>query len=443
LTTAGETTPDLPRRVADLLGIGEATYRNGRHWVGIASDSVYKITPHGSPGQRKIRLEAEILAKLQHPNIARGELKAVENWDVLRIDKIEGETLTGVRSRLTKVEKLSLLDSLEETIRYVNSQGILHADVSSENVLWDGERAYLIDFEEAKQIVPGGGLEDSPDIIGGPPCCWGDIGYGYETYLCLNSLRAWLLMDEFLDLNQRIREVGEWTPASPGNTCMPETTPDDGSTYQRIRFGNELTPGQRDPVLRVRYLSASKRIRLGGQSVLDVGCNFGVLSSLLESLGARRYVGLDVNPNYIEIATELANLDGRKRSAFLAGDICDGSTAASLRELAPDGFDVVICQSVYHHIEDKERFWSIISDLHPRWVVLEGPVDLPSCLLKGTWEDEKQFLQTLGYGVTFESSDNDYPGRVLALFDRVRAHPAGSVSHGSELAQPEGPGSDE
>ena len=122
----------------------------------------------------------------------------------------------------------------------------------------------------------------------------------------------------------------------------------------------------------------------------------------------------DENRWYVVIARKLAALDGRRRSLFVTGDICDEHTAATLRDGSPSGYDAVICQSVYHHIEDKDLFWRQLASFCPTWVVLEGPVDRPSCLLTGTWGDEKAFLRREGYEVTFESSDNDYPDRVLA-----------------------------
>lgn len=419
MNTLGLQLPESLQTILDVLKIKDASYRNYRHWVGRSENAFYKLASKDSLGQMQIRLEGEILQKLKHPGVVSGRLIDDGNWEILKVDAIQGVTLTTILDRLSTDEKMRILAGLEDIIEYINGNGILHTDIGPDNVLWDGKQSYLIDFEESKLIRSPISIANSPDIIGGPPCCWGDIGFGYNTYSCLDALRAWLLKEEFLDLKHRVSQIGAWTPYSLGNTCQPWTTRDDGSPYQTITFGNGEVSGQRDPELRFRYLSTSKRISFAGKKVLDIGCNFGRLGAFLEKFDITLYVGLDIAREYINVASEMAKLEGRRNSTFVVGDICNNETMDILRTSSPSGYDVVICQSVYHHFVDKDKFWKQFSTLGSRWLIFEGPTDDPTCMLTGSWEGEKGFIRGKGYKTVFESYENDFSGRVLALFERT------------------------
>ena len=342
----------------------------------------------------------------------------MSGWDILKLDPIDGQPLTALRDQLSTDERHRIVSTLHGALAYVNGTGILHTDVSSANVLWDGSQPYLIDFEEAKELRSAIRSEDSPDIVGGPPCCWGDVGYGYKTYLCLQSLREWLLQREFSDLKQDLARRGAWNPASVGNTWEPWSTRDDGSIYQSVAFGGDALPGQRAPELRLLYLVTRKKISFSGKVVLDIGCNLGRLGALFEKLGVGHYVGVDVNEDFIDLAAALARLEGRTRSAFVAGDVCSSATFEELKRRSPAGYDVVICQSVYHHFVDKRTFWDKFATLGCRWLVFEGPVHDPKCLMTESWATEKAFLRGLGYTAVHEGTDNDFGWRVVALFEQ-------------------------
>jgi len=380
-------------------------------------DGYYKLAPFGSPGEKSLRTEGELLASLDHPHIVKGANRSESGWEILKVNTIEGQPLTKVRDTLSTQTKMQILEEVESALRYINNKGILHADVCSENILWTGKESCLIDFEEAVLAAPLKAT-DSPDFIGGPPCCWGDNGYGYNTYLCFASLREWLLMPEFLSLKGEISAKGEWNPHSPGNTCEPWSTPDNGSVYQTIAFGNVSVKGQRDPDLRFRYLGTSKQVCFENTRVLDIGCNFGRLGAFLNQFGILQYVGLDLSAGYIDVAGRIAELEGRKNSQFLVGDICDVEIKDRLAELAPRGYDVVICQSVYHHIDNKKRFWEHVARLNTRSVIFENPINDGRYLLTNSWSEEKEYLRSIGYAMKWESYDNDYSSRVLAVFER-------------------------
>ena len=414
----GSSLPKVPEALVESLGLRGIAHRY-RHWVAEGKGGFYKLAPKPHVGEGHIRAEGELLKKLAHPNIVTGSLHLQQGWDILRIDTIPGEPLTKISDRLSTEQKMQVLEEVADAVQYVNREGILHADVSSDNIMWTGTQSYLIDFEEAIRVTGPISKTDSPDFIGGPPCCWGDNVYGYKTYLCFDSLRKWLLTPEFIDVERDLTRSGVWSPNSIGNTCDPWSTVDDGSVYQTVTFGNRTVKGQRDPDLRLRHLGTSKQISFDNKRILDIGCNFGRLGAFLDQFGITQYVGLDLNRDYADVATRVAELEGRRNVQFLAGDICSSETIDRLKCLSPGGYDIVICQSVYHHFVDKKLFWEQFSKLKSRWFILENPVDDQKYLLTNSWHEEKEYIRTLGYEAVWESYDNDFAWRILALFERI------------------------
>jgi len=78
-----------------------------------------------------------------------------------------------------------------------------------------------------------------------------------------------------------------------------------------------------------------------GQSVLDVGCG---TSTILKHLPSVHYVGIDHNPDYIEVSKETYG----SRGEFIVGDVNDDQ-ARGRRE-----FDRILLLGVLHHLSDDE-----------------------------------------------------------------------------------------
>ncbi len=86
--------------------------------------------------------------------------------------------------------------------------------------------------------------------------------------------------------------------------------------------------------------------------VLDLGCGLGGPARRLAKTFACRVTGLDLTPEYVEVANLLAERTGLKgRVAFLQGDACETAFEDA-------SFDVVWSQHAAMNIADKEKLYA-------------------------------------------------------------------------------------
>ena len=168
-----------PYTVDRLLGHGGM----GRVYLAHRSDQAYeqqvviKVVQAG-PGERLVRLferERQILANLNHPNIARlldgGTLEDgppylvmeyVKGTDIVRYCEASGASLH---------QRLRLFLEVCAAVQYAHAQLVIHRDIKPANVLVDASgRARLLDFGIATLLT---GSDDAPsrlagEIVGNP-----------------------------------------------------------------------------------------------------------------------------------------------------------------------------------------------------------------------------------------------------------------------------------
>lgn len=101
--------------------------------------------------------EARALAKLKHPNIV-GVHQVFEdnNTSYMALDFVQGRDLLDIieqePGRLTPMEVKRMLMRLLSAVAYIHDRGILHRDISPDNILVDaGNNPVLIDFGAARE----------------------------------------------------------------------------------------------------------------------------------------------------------------------------------------------------------------------------------------------------------------------------------------------------
>jgi serine/threonine-protein kinase len=120
----------------------------------------------------RFQREAQVVAKLEHPNIVPVfdmATKGTEPYIVMKF--IEGQTLKHRlrRNPLTLGETLDVIPAVAAALTYAHEQGYLHRDVKPSNVLLDNDNTpYLADFGLAR-IVSTGESTMSQDVLIGTP----------------------------------------------------------------------------------------------------------------------------------------------------------------------------------------------------------------------------------------------------------------------------------
>ncbi len=101
-------------------------------------------------------LEAQLLAKLNHPYIAKVFDGGRRNELIfIAMEKVEGDTLAEVhqQGRLSARQTLALFIKISEAIEHAHCHGILHADIKPENIVIDEhDDPKVLDFNITQRI---------------------------------------------------------------------------------------------------------------------------------------------------------------------------------------------------------------------------------------------------------------------------------------------------
>ena len=115
--------------------------------------------------RKKLEEEALRMSKLNHPNVAMILDHFIHGGHYfLVVERIYGKTLNEVlrenRGHLTEQEVVSWAVSICDVVSYLHSEGIVHRDISPDNIMLTGDGSIkFIDFgtlREFKYIAPGG-----------------------------------------------------------------------------------------------------------------------------------------------------------------------------------------------------------------------------------------------------------------------------------------------
>lgn len=253
--SAAEPLPDL--RVGDSVGAYRLLRELGRGgmgavWLAERSDGLLKRPvalklPHlsGAAGVQRERLtrERDILAALNHPNIARLYDAGLTpgGQPFLALEYVEGRTLLEdcTRRSLGLRERLDLFGQVLEAVKYAHIHLVVHRDLKPSNILVTADgQVKLLDFGIAKLVADGeasvteltqfGGRAMTPDyaspeqILGHPITTASDVyALGVLLFELLSGERPYRLKRKSApSWRKRSWRPSQWLraqrPATPG-----------------------------------------------------------------------------------------------------------------------------------------------------------------------------------------------------------------------------------
>ncbi|HEY6328466.1 MAG TPA: protein kinase, partial [Blastocatellia bacterium] len=165
-----------PYEIIQLIGGGGM----GQVFLGIRADDQYqkrvaiKLIKSGMSSEfliRRFRTERQILANLDHPNIARlldgGTTEA--GMPYLVMEYIEGSPIDEYcnTNRLTTAGRLRMFRQICSAVQYAHQNLIIHRDIKPSNILVTaGGAPKLLDFGIAKLLDPSQGEEETGTAMG-------------------------------------------------------------------------------------------------------------------------------------------------------------------------------------------------------------------------------------------------------------------------------------
>jgi Tol biopolymer transport system component len=175
----------MPITIGTLLGSHEITALLGKGGMGevyrardtkLKREVAIKILPEefarDADRVTRFQREAEVLASLNHPNIAGiHDLQEANGSRYLVLELVEGETLAGRINRgpIPIEETLNIAKSICEALEAAHEKGIIHRDLKPGNVkIAPDGKVKVLDFGLAKAMestAAGAALSNSPTLV--------------------------------------------------------------------------------------------------------------------------------------------------------------------------------------------------------------------------------------------------------------------------------------
>src|SRR5262245_26499126 len=177
----------MPVTIGTTLGSHEITALLGKGGMGevyrardgkLKREVAIKILPEefsNDPDRvSRFQREAEVLASLNHPNIAAiHSLEEADGSRFLVLELVEGETLAERirRGPIPIDEALNIAKSIAEALEAAHEKGVVHRDLKPANVkVTPDGKVKVLDFGLAKAASPSGAadLSQSPTLLSNP-----------------------------------------------------------------------------------------------------------------------------------------------------------------------------------------------------------------------------------------------------------------------------------
>lgn len=336
----------------DKLDLGGA----GTTLVGRSADGRYflKIGLARHPDKANDLVgEADVIADLNRKGcvscpqlIGMGRLPRAEVEKVLAVDQLPYPPSPDVDAfpvmvlpYLNSDDAIDIHDLLFTLIEQ-RRLGWFHGDLRPDNIRFDpaDKICYLIDYDQAEHLT-----EEQQDLGLVDYLRWADNRVR-EKYAKWNFRGLFHYFGD-VDLEKHIVPFlndGRLDVAKTQLYQAQETTLNKSKIYHSFSYADVFASGERDLTERRAFLDQVSFET--GESVLDVGCNAGLLSAYLAERGCQ-VTGVDIDPYVIRGARMLANIRGDgDRVTFVCADL-------DKTELLGN-YDTIMLFSVLHHTQN-------------------------------------------------------------------------------------------
>ncbi|MEM7232492.1 MAG: protein kinase [Planctomycetota bacterium] len=172
LPNAGEIVGNY--EIVEELGRGGMGVVYRARQIGLDREVALKLLPVGpqSTETERIRLEAEVTASLDHPNIVPiFEFGQDRNCYFIALKLIDGESLDRQLNRFKNryEDAAHLIETLANAVQFAHDRGVLHRDLKPANVILDADGTpHLTDFGLAKMTEGDSGVTQTGAVVGTP-----------------------------------------------------------------------------------------------------------------------------------------------------------------------------------------------------------------------------------------------------------------------------------
>lgn len=331
---------------ADLLVSGVARSEDGQRVIKV------EFIPHFRKENDLLR-ESDIITELNSAGcvsvpqlLSKGELPVDSIRQALPVElacHLESAGISTFRyltmQYVKSASKVPLADILV-TVLEQKSLGIYHGDVKPANLRFDEARGIciLIDYDQATPLTTDVKKLNAEDYL---KWCDGQDKVRYPT-----GSGTW--RRHFKGLSQRLHvapllKAGAFNLAQTTPYKRQATTNTKTGVYHTIKHPVVFADGVRD--LRDRSTLLDQVEFSDGETVLDVGCNAGLLVHYLEGRGCHP-TGIELDTSIVVSAQMVANIIG-VRASFFSRDLDEVA--------ALEPFDTICLFSVIHHTSKLEE----------------------------------------------------------------------------------------
>lgn len=330
---------------------------NGFHTIGFSGNHVIKIEiARDVQKKNDISKEINIIQHLNKKNaLSCPKITSEGFYDSYRyfiIERKHGYSRPSVPDLL-----ISLLEQ--------KCLGVYQGDLKPENIIFDGDVCYLIDYDQAifDEALKGMPFDEFLLFI---------KKHGEEYY----GIDVFSIYPEYFDY-ESFHTYVKGHALKIGQTSLLRkqvTTLEMDGFYHTIQTDNVYLKGVRDSEEREQVLNTLEFEV--GEKVLDVGCNLGLLSMYLDKRGCD-VVGIDLDPYVVKAAQMISNIE-QGSAVFKNIDI-------DLIKIE-DNFDTVLLFSVLQHFNDLEDTAKKISGLCNRIIMELSLMESGMKPINGEWK---------------------------------------------------------